>query len=161
MYANDVEGWISPVELDWLYQAATRMKSIVEIGSYRGRSTTALCDGCQGNVTAVDIFKDKDFSIFKTNVKGKSNLTIWRGQSLEACKTFGLGSIDMVFIDGDHSYESVRDDIEAWLPKASKLICGHDYTDDGIGHWPGVIKAVTEIFGKKSKRVESIWFVDL
>ena len=37
-------------------------------------------------------------------------------------------------------------DIEAWLPKARKLLCGHDY---GHPDHPGVAKAVEEIFGSR------------
>ena len=43
-----------PAELEWLYKAAKRMKSIVEIGSWQGRSTYVLLSGCQGPVMAVD-----------------------------------------------------------------------------------------------------------
>ena len=54
----------------------------------------------------------------------------------------------MVFIDADHSYENTKQDIQDWFPKVrvGGILCGHD-----IDHkeWPGVGKAVREIFGIK------------
>lgn len=70
-------------------------------------------------------------------------------------------NLDLVFIDADHSYESVKQDIELWAPKLKPkgILCGHDYATDA----PGVIKAVDEIFGEKihlEKELESsyIWW---
>ena len=37
--------------------------------------------------------------------------------SLEAAAVLADGAFDLVFLDGDHSYEATRADIEAWLPK--------------------------------------------
>jgi hypothetical protein len=54
--------------------------------------------------------------------------------------------VDMVLLDGDHEYEGVVADIEAWLPKARKLLCGHDY---GHPDYPGVARAVDEIFADR------------
>lgn len=53
------------------------------------------------------------------------------------------GGFDFVFIDADHSYEAVRDDLNAWWPhvRSGGLFCGHDYHKDDI---PGVTQAVDE-----------------
>lgn len=147
---------MSPVELDWLHEQAKQYKTIVEIGSYRGRSTVALCDACPGHVYAVDVFRNEDYPIFLKNVGQRNNLTVMRKTSREAARRFKDKSIEMVFIDADHSYESCREDIALWLPKAQLLICGHDYTDDGQGHWPGVVRAVNERF-QAIEKVETIW----
>lgn len=160
MYTNNCDGWISPVELDWLHRQAKLHQIIVELGSYRGRSATALCDGCSGQVFAVDIFHDQDLLEFQKNTAALKNLTVHRESSTYAANRFADKSVDMVFIDADHSYESVSDDIRAWLPKCRHLICGHDYTDDGVGHWPGVVRAVNEVF-PKIEQVESLWAVKL
>ena len=40
--------------------------------------------------------------------------------------------LDIVFIDGNHKYQPVLDDIEAWYPqiRPGGLLCGHDYSPD-------------------------------
>ena len=65
--------------------------------------------------------------------------------SWDAAVNFADESIDFVFIDADHSYESVKKDIEAWLPKIRKngIISGHDY---GNGNPSEVKQAVDEKF---------------
>lgn len=89
-----------------------------------------------------------------------NNLTLIRGYSSNESKSFQDGSVDFVFIDANHDYQFVKDDILAWLPKISKngLIGGHDYS---LG-WLGVIKAVTEIFGTDVIDVldDAVWVTD-
>lgn len=52
--------------------------------------------------------------------------------SLEAVAQVPEGALDLVFIDADHSYEGVKEDIAAWLPKVKPggWIGGHDYGND-------------------------------
>lgn len=59
--------------------------------------------------------------------------------------SFADKSIAAVYVDGDHSYEGAKADILAWWPKIRPggYMCGHDY----VPHMPGVVRAVTEIFG--------------
>ena len=54
-------------------------------------------------------------------------------------------SLDLLFIDALHDYESVRDDISYWQPKVKHggIICGHDYENR---RFPGVKQAVHEVF---------------
>ncbi len=55
---------------------------------------------------------------------------------------------DLVFIDGNHDYEFVKEDIELWLPKIRNggILAGHDYHIVG-DDFPGVKRAVDESFG--------------
>jgi len=163
-YTNNIMGWISDLELQWLYSTAKEMETIVEVGSWKGRSTHALLSGCPGTVWAIDHWlgsknddgqieaKEHDiFKIFKQNVGYFKNLKIIKAYSLEAAVQFEEKSVDMVFIDGDHSYEEVKKDINTWLPKAKKLICVHDYC------WSSVRQAIDEAFDIPGVLFESIW----
>ena len=47
---------MTEAELQWLTERAAEASSVVEIGSWKGRSTAALLSGCKGTVTAVDHF---------------------------------------------------------------------------------------------------------
>ena len=48
---------------------------------------------------------------------------------MDAVKTFEDGSLDFVFIDGNHAFEYVTEDIAEWSKKVRKggIISGHDY----------------------------------
>lgn len=70
-------------------------------------------------------------------------------------KVFGTHP-NMVFIDGDHSYEHCKEDIEVWLPlvKSGGIIAVHDYRKEDLAPdpngphpmpWPGVNQAVDEL----------------
>ena len=60
MYTNNIKGWMSKEELQWLHNQSLKMNSIVEIGSWYGRSTHALVSGCNGNVYAIDTWSPED-----------------------------------------------------------------------------------------------------
>lgn len=134
-----IEGWMSEPELSWLADQATRHTRIVEIGSFLGRSTRALCDHTPGTVIAIDDWygprdvsfgeevRKKFFDAFVANMagcEGKLEILIEDHGSIEALR----GTPDMVFIDGDHTYANVCRDITFWREKLlpGGLLCGHD-----------------------------------
>jgi glycosyltransferase involved in cell wall biosynthesis len=135
---NNIQGWMNDTDLLWLFDTAKEMESIVEIGSWKGRSTHALLSGCKGIVYAVDHFlgsidepAEADagdvYKDFMKNVGGFKNLKVLKMDSSEAVKQFPDNSIDMVFIDAGHAYEEFTfEEIKRWLPKAKKIICGHN-----------------------------------
>jgi len=68
---------------------------------------------------------------------------------------------DLVFIDADHRYESVRNDIKNWLPliKSNGFLTGHDY---GHPNFPGVKKSVDEYFGDSIMiRGDRVWIKEV
>ena len=78
--------------------------------------------------------------------------------SVAAAAKISYGWLDFVFIDADHRYEAVKQDIEAWLPKIRMggILAGHDYSV----HHPGVKRAVQERFGKQFKKAQGkVWWV--
>jgi hypothetical protein len=143
----DIEGWMSPTELQWLYERAKEMQNVVEVGSWKGRSTHALLSGCKGTVHAVDHFKgslterqtthlealvENVYTQFLANVGHFKNLKVIAEDSAIAASQFADRSVDMVFLDGDHSRSGCLADIKAWLPKTRLLLCGHDRTQEGV-----------------------------
>ncbi len=168
-----IEGWMTPGELEWLYQTAKGMGSVLELGSWKGRSSHALLSGCKGTVTCVDTWKGSEHPFdgtnaqynqgvdvladFKRNTEGVGSLEIVQADSREAAARFAAEgrAFDMVFIDAGHEYEEVARDIELWRPLARRVFCGHDYLPS---EWMGVVRAVDEKVGRAYKR-ETIWYV--
>lgn len=121
-----------------LFELASTMTSIVEIGSFCGKSTHALLSGCKGKVWAVDHFKgSKDpgdtthkrsgKEVFLRNCGEFPNLEMLEMESADAAKLFEPKSVDMVFIDAGHMFDEVTLDLQNWIPKARILVCGHDW----------------------------------
>jgi methyltransferase family protein len=135
------------------------MRSVVEVGSLHGRSAFALLNACNGPVYCIDPWDDDRYESFMDECGHFSNLVAIRACSPGAADQ--VPDVDMVFLDGDHEYEGVVADIEAWLPKTRKLLCGHDY---GHPDYPGVARAVDEILGDQvvlagPGDLEGIWTV--
>jgi len=89
-------------------------------------------------------------------------LKILRLSSLEAAKIFWPGFFDMVYIDANHTYEWVLDDIKAWSPLVRKggIIAGHDYDPNSVRAKSQVKKAVDEFFGVGNFTVDNctVWW---
>ena len=85
--------------------------------------------------------------------------------SVEAAKSVDDKSLDYAFIDAEHTYKAVKQDVEAWLPKVKTggLLIGHDYTR----RFKGVKQAVQERFGANLKRDSmfvrfgDVWYVEV
>lgn len=166
---SNIPGWTSREELEWLSSQAKRFNTIVEIGAWCGRSTVVLLESCKQFVVTVDNW---DFNLMRPYGNAEqARKTFWEnvrkhpryqdlyvlGMDSKLAAMVIPGRYDMVFIDANHSYEAVLEDIQLWLPKTKHLICGHDYSDN----WFGVKKAVAEVFGNDFSIYESIWYKEL
>jgi hypothetical protein len=81
---------------------------------------------------------------------------ILRRTSREAAPLFSDGQLDFVFIDAQHHYEAIREDIALWRPKIRRggILAGHDYLDGTIdGCRYGVRRAVREFASETRLRV--------
>lgn len=88
-----------------------------------------------------------------------------RATSLQAINMFDDQSLDFVFIDADHTYEGVKEDLEAWYPKLKNggVLSGHDYDNKDYPCW-GVEKAVKEFCESHALEVRLgynfTWFIN-
>jgi predicted O-methyltransferase YrrM len=116
---------------------------IGEIGTAHRETSAHLLKYCPqiSRIYAVDINKPDPTYDCLTNLE---RVTFIQGRSDESAGEVEDASLDLVFIDADHSEEAVLRDLEAWVPKVKPggLIAGHDY---GSHNHPGVRSAV-EIF---------------
>ncbi len=154
-------GWMLVPELAWLQKQAAKMDSIVEIGSLHGRSAFALLTACKGTVWCVDPWDDeydRCYGSFMSFCGHFDNLRTIRGFSPQDCA--GVPDVDMVFIDGDHTRAGIEADIDFWLPKTKKLLCGHDYYDGPEASYPDIAAVVNERFPDATTVPDtSIWAV--
>lgn len=168
---------------------------ICEVGCWTGCSTAILGSFAKENkglVYVVDWFKgscktaledaakkEDIFSIFKKNMEAlglQDNVCVFHVSSQQAVRVIRDGIFDLVFIDGNHIYPYIKEDLEMWFPKVKKggILCGHDCetTPDKVpydinsfldvdyheGKHPGVIKAVFEKFPKANIEA-TLWWV--
>jgi len=77
---------------------------------------------------------------------------IWRLLSVEAAERLPRHSMDFVYIDARHDYESVKEDLHAWFDKVRPggILAGHDYADGILVQGDfGVKSAVDEFFAER------------
>ena len=146
---------LTKIERLLLYKLAlslNKKSTIVEIGSYVGASSSFLaCAAKEKNHTiyCIDTWGNEGmseggrdtFDEFCKNTKLLKDFTVpLRGRSVDIAKTFDK-EIDLIFVDGDHSYEGVKTDVESWLPKVKKggILIFHD-----IGWAEGVKRVINE-----------------
>lgn len=156
---KDVPGWLSDEEGEALYELArdcTGKGVIVEIGSWKGKSTICLGLGSRAGrgvpIFAVDPHADYRHGEFKENVEraGIVDLvTPVKGLSQQVVDDFDQ-PIELLFVDGSHEEDDVREDFDKWVPKVVEggVVAFHDTT------WhPGVRKVVAEkIFASRQFR---------
>lgn len=135
----------------------------VEIGAFIGKTANAMLGGGASHVYSIDLWSSEPdptgatpwekpwligpehgrhvFEIYCRNVPMLARATPLVGPSLQWAARWPF-PVDLIFIDGNHSYESCRKDIAAWTPhvRPGGILCGHDYCDA----CPGVKRAVDE-----------------
>jgi MMP 1-O-methyltransferase len=159
--SSRIRGWLTDGEQSLLYRLAQDVPgggTIVELGSWMGRSTIMLAAGSQSGagatVYAVDLFaadvgETKDeysahlvgegpdyFPAFERNIRDagfETAVVPMRGLTGEVGRRWSGGPIDLLFIDADHSYKGVREDFLAWSPHCvpGTHCVFHDYLNPG------------------------------
>jgi hypothetical protein len=119
----------------------------VEVGTWKGDFAKIILKSWNGTLYMVDPWRglgeEYDDSSNMVNdahanayhetmnsIKGYENRAFMlRGLSNELVNLFQDDSLDFVYIDGNHAYDFVVEDINLWFPKVKKggLVMGHDY----------------------------------
>jgi hypothetical protein len=163
--------------IDLLEEVGIEGKDVVEVGCFLGVSTETILQFSPRRLYAVDAWGlNNDYhdiqylpqlnfgdveARFREMAKGYKNIEVIKNLSVAAAHGFGDGTLDFVYIDAQHTYEGVRADISAWLPKVRKggFIGGHDYPIDTVYH------AVHSIEAFKFKQIrdykDTSWLVKL
>lgn len=127
-----------------------------EVGSFAGEAAEIFAQHF-AEVHCVDLWQDYPLTgdaakytwpeieaSFDSRALTAMNVFKHKGDGSEIAKSVPDESLDFVYIDADHSYASVKRDLESWVGKvrANGFIGGHDYTFWTIG----VVHAVNEFF---------------
>ena len=172
--ARTIEGWLTDAEGEFLFRAAAGCPPgapIVEIGSWKGKSTVFLASGISApgatRVFAVDphmqsledaharTLDDLKNNLARAGVSGAVEPVV--SQSHDYAPTFAQRP-GVVFVDGSHLEEAVQVDLEDWLPKLidGGVIALHDV----INHrWSGPRRALRRLLWD-SKQISAVQFVD-
>lgn len=151
--------------------------TLVEIGTFRGRSLCSVADLIQSQqlkVFAIDTFEGSSLinvnehelkaqcdsenieQQFRDNIQRfgiSDRVTLLKGPNHSFVDQFEDHSVDLVFLDADHSYEAVKQDIALWRNKVKVggHLSGHDID------WYSVRTAVVEAFGNGFARGTNTW----
>lgn len=138
-------------ELQELQRLAAN-KTVLELGSWQGRSTLALAETAR-IVHAVDWFhgdphvgQGDSLPVYLAATRHLPNVVTHIGRFTEVLPHLALGGFDLVFFDGYHTHHQVADDIRLALPLVAPLgtLAFHDY---GVTQGDfGVTQAVNERF---------------
>jgi predicted O-methyltransferase YrrM len=134
---------------------------VIEVGSWLGRTALAMLDAGAGEVHCIDTWlgtpdpADATYAParelghrellahFCLNMGGHLGTRVFPyvGESAFWASVWPT-SVDLIFIDADHSYQAVSEDIKAWSAHVRRggIICGHDYHQSE----PAVMRAVEE-----------------
>jgi len=143
---------------------------VVEVGVYKGQSSRVFTQRFpKAFLALIDPWKSSEFRSSIYNGKTQADWDdiyqcvcaefghrhiVWRGTS----EDFNCQVIpDIIFVDGDHTYDGVRRDLLHWLPVCrNTLLCGHDYTR--ARKHQGVKQAVDELLGEVVLGNRKTWF---
>lgn len=177
-----IDGWLTENEGVFLYNSAKKVKqenTVVEIGSWKGRSTICLGkgvkDGNQATVYAIDphiwsslrqnMFGSVDtFQEFTQNIRNArvdQYIEVIRDTSENAVKNFEK-RVELIFIDGAHKFKFVNLDFRLWFPK---VVNGGTVVFHDSWHFPGpnlftAIVLLTSSKIKNPKMVDTITYFE-
>lgn len=148
---STIQGWLTPLEAYYLYYYAKKLPKtavVVEIGSWKGKSTYCLAKGLKnGKVFAIDPFEvngEEDSLVAYSKAKGSEPLFIQFMKNLKRLNVYDkivplkgysrdfvnkFNSIDLLFIDGNHSIPECLFDYQNYANKISTngFLLIHDY----------------------------------
>lgn len=149
-----------------------KLEHIVELGVRDGATYFFLLEKCPGiKLVGIDIWDKIPYRDAKDNLSGWPHAENER-KVREQAKRYGMramllkgltdefvdqfidASVDLIFIDADHTYDAVKKDILNWKPKirSGGFLTGHDI------HWPEVRDAVDEFVIHYEVGPDNVWY---
>ena len=172
-YWHNIDGWFTwRSAQEEAVDHFPENSQFVEVGTFLGRSLCSLAEVIERsgkNITVIGIDtcrgsgpegrRNKDYHRRAADDGGgtfagalhknildcgfENRIVVIISDSISAARLFADASLDWVHLDARHDYESVKNDIRAWLPKVKSggWLSGDDYDDQ----WPELVRAVREL----------------
>ncbi len=121
----------------------------VELGSFKGQFANTILNNWEGKLLMVDVWRELPhqeyddasnhrehidaYSQSMENIKGfEDRAYMLRMKGEHACDFIQDESLDFIYIDANHTYDAVKQDLKLWYPKIKSggLVMGHDYLPD-------------------------------
>ena len=150
-----VPGFFRPEDGDMLQRAVLRAEpgtAVVELGAWCGRSLAAACEVLPAGVSIYSIDNYQEDAQTVPHACGMTSAVAEALRQLVAehhCKedslvraessAFGWSytgpPVSVLFIDDHHSYEHVKENLKAWVPRMAKkaAVLFHDYGNESYG----------------------------
>lgn len=140
-----------------LARRAAHLGNVVEIGAYLGRSTWYLVQGLRDagspyKVVSIDPHLDaRQREGYFATLK-KHDLIEWVdprvGYSHDIAQSFVAEPVGMLWIDGDHSYRTTKEDFDDWFPRLARG--GWYAMHDTVNSWLGPTKLARELLAHRA-----------
>lgn len=161
----------------------------LELGVYKGALTQTIAsrapnmklygvDAWTGYDGYIDYPSDHLETVAYTQAKERAsrypNVELVKGWSKDVAPNFADGSLDFIYIDANHTYPCIKEDLSLWVSKVKTggIVMGHDYFDTSKSRRLsalnfGVVQAVNEWVAdhninhlfRSNDRYPSWWFV--
>jgi hypothetical protein len=142
-YLSDIQSWHGHVYFVHDLISEIKPSNIVELGVHKGDSLFSMAQSCNDlncktTLYGIDHWKgdsqagkvdDEIFSnVFNISKNYFKNVTLIKSSFDDALKSFDDDSLDIIHIDGYHSYEASKNDFESWIPKLKEdgVLLMHD-----------------------------------
>lgn len=155
--------------------------NILEIGVFKGEFLNYIVDNCSySNVEGVDLFEgmfgscdhngnnmitanlNEEFKLLSEKYKDNENVNVYKSHSTPYLESQKDDKYHIIYIDADHSYQTVKQDLLSSFPKIKDggYLMGHDYDLNKekckLNHNFGTKKAVEEFCLEYKQEIESL-----
>lgn len=184
---TDMQGWQGTSRIFKKLIVETRPKIIIEVGTWKGQSTITMAKHCKYLELGTEIFcidtwlgaeefytqptPERDlmkrfgypqvYFQFLSNIINENVVDMITPITLPSALGYKLvpNGADLVYIDGSHTYEDVKNDMRNFFPKVrlGGIMFGDDYNNQAF---PGVKKAVDAFVMENKLKLEVFgdWF---
>jgi hypothetical protein len=173
--ARDVPGWLTDAQARRLWDAAARVTTpgqIVEIGSFRGRSTTVLASAAHEGVDVIAIdphlggdrgpqefddapdVGDQDHAAFMANLRSAGVADRVRHVRARSAQAIGevAGEVSLLYVDGAHRIRPASADLRHWgarVPRGGTLLVHDSFSSIGV-----TVALAGEVIGRHGWRYQ-------